>query len=172
MNIFLKIGAVLVVAFGVIGVWFSLRPLPLQTTSVPVATSTSTTSTTTSQTPSQPTPPSATDSVVLDSISPASGSVGSVVTLRGSGFTGDNIILFSGNVGARNVRLTSVTNGHQDLAFTIPSSISPDCKPGRMCAMYVRLVLPGVYSVAVENSNGTSNALSFTVLPDSTSTPK
>ncbi len=163
MNIFFKIGAVFIVAFGLIGVWFSLRPLPT-TISVPVSTSTPTTDTIASQTPSQSTPLSAAGSVVLDSVSPTSGSVGSVVTLRGAGFTGDNTILLSGNVGVRNVHLTSFTNGHQNLVFTIPSSISPNCKPGEMCPMYVRLVLPGIYSVAVENSNGTSNALSFKIL--------
>jgi hypothetical protein len=48
--------------------------------------------------------------------------------------------------------------------IVIPSSIGPDCKAGQACPMYMRLVTPGDYPLAVENSSGTSNAISFTVI--------
>jgi peptidoglycan hydrolase-like protein with peptidoglycan-binding domain len=122
-----------------------------------------------------PTPvPSPTVSMGILSISPISGPVGTTVSLTGYGFTSDNTILFA-NGAIRNVPITSTVaiacfaagNCHggirQTLTFTIPSSIGPNCPPGSMCAMYLRLITPGDYTVAVQNSNGTSNSMTFTV---------
>lgn len=165
MNIFLKIGVFLIIAFIAVAAWLALRPASAPTPSTASPISTSTVATSSSQTPpSAATPSRSRGGVRLESVSPAVGLIGSTIELRGSGFTGDNQILLSGNVAARNVHLASVTNGHQILSFTIPSDVSPDCKPGMMCAMYVLHVTSGVYSVTVQNENGTSNALSLRVI--------
>jgi peptidoglycan hydrolase-like protein with peptidoglycan-binding domain len=122
-----------------------------------------------------PTPIPPVMSMGIDSISPASGAVGTTVNVTGYGFTSDNTILFSGGA-IRNIPVTSgagvmcmlnATNCRsglrQTLTFTIPSSIGPNCPPGSMCPMWMRLVTPGDYTVAVNNANGTSNTVTFTV---------
>ena len=57
------------------------------------------------------------------------------------------------------------------LTFTVPSSLSPNCPNDSVCPMYMRLVTPGQYTVTVQNSNGTSNAVNFTVGPTISSNP-
>ncbi len=120
-------------------------------------------------------PPIPTGGVSLYNESPTVGVVGTTVTLTGFGFTNNNTILMDGNVAATNVPITSsiaiacTTNPtchggiNQSIVFTIPSSLSPNCPAGSMCPMYMRQVTPGQYTVTVQNSNGTSNALTFTV---------
>ncbi len=123
--------------------------------------------------PVPPIPP--TSSVSLYNESPTVGVVGTTVTLTGFGFTNSNTILMDGNVAATNVPITSsiaiacTTNPNchgginQSIVFTVPSSLSPNCPVGSMCPMYMRQVTPGQYTITVQNSNGTSNALTFTV---------
>jgi peptidoglycan hydrolase-like protein with peptidoglycan-binding domain len=123
-----------------------------------------------------PTPtPTPSGTVSLYDLSPSSGSVGSSVLIDGSGFTSSNTILFDGSIIASNVSSTvtglgectaNVVNCDADphgVYFTIPTSIGPNCSPGSACPDYVRLVTPGQYNVTVENSNGTSNTLVYTV---------
>ena len=61
---------------------------------------------------------------------------------------------------ASNVMIAPTT---EMLTFTVPSSLSPYCAPDSACPMYMRLATPGQYSVTVMNSNGTSNAITFTI---------
>lgn len=124
------------------------------------------------------TPPS--QSVSLYNESPSSGAVGTTVTLTGFGFTNSNTVLMDGNVAASNVPITSsiaiscTTNPschggiNQSITFTVPSALAPYCAPGYACPQYMRLLTPGSYQITVLNSNGTSNALTFTVTSGST----
>ena len=117
--------------------------------------------------------------VSLYFISPSSGKVGTTVSLTGFGMTTDNTVLMDGMVVARNVPITSsiavacttdpsCKGGiRQTIQFTVPQSLSPNCALDMVCPMYVRLVTPGTYQLSVQNNNGTSNSLSFTVV-DST----
>ena len=122
------------------------------------------------------TPPITTTSpVTLYSINPSSGATGSTMNITGFGFTSSNTILFNGNVAARNVPITSsmaiacTTNPschggiNQTITIPVPTSLSPNCPAGSACPMYAILVTPGQYNVTVQNSNGTSNSMIFTV---------
>ena len=123
------------------------------------------------------TPPVTTTApVTLYSITPASGDSNTSVSITGFGFTNSNTVLFNGNVAARNLPISSsiaiacTTNPschggiNQTINFSVPTSLSPNCPPNAMCAMFMQLVTPGQYTVTVENSNGTiSNPVTFTV---------
>lgn len=99
------------------------------------------------------------------------------VTLGGDGFTSDNIIHFGGgaivHVAAQQAIFNcpmmpaGSTGGcgaySQTLTFTVPQSVGPYCRPGEACPMYMQLITDGTYNISVENSNGTSNAVTFTV---------
>ncbi len=103
---------------------------------------------------------------------PSSAAMGSSVTLGATGLTNDNTILIDGMIAAQHVPLIntfacipSVTcnTNYQALMFTVPTSLSPDCTGSQVCALYLRLLSPGTYSLAIENANGKSNAIPFTV---------
>ena len=101
-----------------------------------------------------------TNALVLNSISPTSGNIGTQVMLTGSGFTGDNTIHFGvGGV----MHVPSQSNTY--LYFTVPSYLSPcDVTPsGGVCAQYLQQVTPGTYQIYVTNQNGTTQTLSFQV---------
>jgi hypothetical protein len=119
----------------------------------------STTPPSASSTPSQP----ASSAVELDSVNPSSGAVGGSITLVGSGFTGDNKVLFDGMVAAADAHPASSADGRQTLVIAVPSSMGADCKPDQACPMFEALVSPRAYSVSVENADGVSNAVPFTV---------
>jgi peptidoglycan hydrolase-like protein with peptidoglycan-binding domain len=126
------------------------------------------------------TPPITTTSpVTLYSINPTSGATGSTINITGFGFTGSNTILFNGNVAAQNIPITSsiaiacTTSSschggiNQTITTSVPTALSPNCPAGSACPMYALLVTPGQYSVTVQNTNGTSNAIPFTVTANS-----
>ena len=52
---------------------------------------------------------------------------------------------------------------NQTITFTVPTSLAPNCPANSACPMYMRLVTPGEYDITVQNANGTSNAIPFTV---------
>jgi hypothetical protein len=114
--------------------------------------------------------------IKIYSITPASGPVGTEVIIDGFGFTSDNTVHFgSGAIVSvpvsSSVAISCTTDPnckggiHQRLTFTVPQSVGPYCPPGKMiaCPMYMQLITPGTYKVYVENANGTSAAVSFTV---------
>jgi hypothetical protein len=119
------------------------------------------------------TPPEPT-SISIQSISPKSGPVGTEVTLTGR-FMSDNNIVHFGAGAIANVPITSsiavacttnpscVPGIRQTLVFTVPQSVGPYCKSGMACPMYMQLITPGTYKVSVENENGISNTVEFTV---------
>jgi len=107
------------------------------------------------------TPPTASSTAPFV-ITPSSGLVGSMVTIAGSGFgaTG-NTVTFNGMVSASMSDLSSPDG--RTLAFAVPSSLGPNCKPDQACPMYEMLVGSGTYRVSVITNGVTQAAGSFTV---------
>ncbi len=103
-------------------------------------------------------------SVSVQSISPSAASIGDTATVYGSGFTANNAVLFNG------FSASSVAsfNGGTQLSFTVPQYIGPNCRSGMYCAQWVRQLTSGIYQLSIENDNGTSNQIPFTVLGVST----
>jgi len=119
-----------------------------------------------------------TGSVSIQSITPSSGTVGSTVTIAGSGFTSDNTIHFGSGVIAHVAAAPAIYNcpmmpagstggcgsAAQTLTFTVPNALDPACTLSvPRCEVASRLTTPGQYSVTVENSAGTSAPVTFTV---------
>jgi peptidoglycan hydrolase-like protein with peptidoglycan-binding domain len=101
--------------------------------------------------------------VSITTLSPAQGGVGTQVAIYGSGFTQDNRVHFG--VGGA-IHVPSYNNGTL-LYFTIPTAVGPcswagDTSPIR-CLVADQQVMPGVYQISVENINGVSGSLGFTV---------
>ena len=87
--------------------------------------------------------------VQLSSLSPASGAVGTTITLYGSGFSAAGNTVYFGSVSLPNV---SSFNG-TTITFAVP-----------FVAGYGQQVVAGAYPVSVRNAQGSaSNALTFTV---------
>lgn len=96
-------------------------------------------------------------------LSPASGPVGTSITLTGTGFTSTgNIVLFgSGAI----PNLTS--SDGKTITFVLPTSLNYACYYSvprcLMMLMPTFSVNAGTYQVSVKNANGTSNQITFTV---------
>lgn len=102
-------------------------------------------------------------SISLSGISPTSGRIGTQMIITGSGFTQyDNTVRFASG-GTQH--LPSFNNG-TTIYYTIPSYVSPcDLIIGNQaCAQYVQLITPGTYPISVNNSNGTTGTVYFTVV--------
>lgn len=100
--------------------------------------------------------------ISISYLSPSEGSVNSVITIQGSGFSSiDNTVHF-GVGGQTNVN--SYNNG-QTITFTVPSSLSPCALNGNsVCPLYQQLVTAGSYPVYVTNQYGqSSNTVNFEV---------
>ena len=89
-------------------------------------------------------------------LSPQSGPEGASVTVTGFGFTNDNAVHFGHRV-VSHIRVRS--------AFGVSCTVAPNCQGGvrQSLVFKVPAAPPGKYQVYVENSNGTSNELSFSV---------
>lgn len=96
--------------------------------------------------------------VSIYSVSPVQGPIGTTITITGSGFTNDNTIMFDGMTAVRGV---SAINGR--LTFVVPEYLQPYCPPGAYCLLYVVQTMQRAYQLTVQNTNGTSNATTFTV---------
>ena len=111
--------------------------------------------------------------VTIYSVTPTSGPVGTTVSITGFGFTNDNTIHF-GSGAIVHVPISSsiaiaCTNSptchggiNQTLTFTVPAALNPVCYYSG-CKILSLQTTPGNYAVTVENTNGTSNAQTFTV---------
>jgi hypothetical protein len=123
-----------------------------------------------------PTTPVAMTPTILG-ITPTAGPTGTIMTITGTGFTDSNIVHFSvggiGNLPSAIVPVASGMNGTilDAISFTVPSSIGPYCQPDQACPMYEVLLNAGSYPVSVENANGTSNTVQFTITKDTTPIP-
>lgn len=108
--------------------------------------------------------------VIITSLAPSSGPIGTVVTIKGSGFSRNadnrvNIHSASGNVGTI-IGLKS--SDGVTLQFIMPSELIPYCRPPIICAVIITPVVAGVYNIDVvsplaEGGEALSNSLSFTV---------
>lgn len=123
----------------------------------------------------------ATSTPILAKISPSSGAVGTVITLTGSGFTSSTLVskqnvtypvpaLNSISFGDALVVPWAVTSTNGNiLTFTVPqgfSNLDRFCESDySYCSIGVlaHAAASGTYQVAVENANGTSNMLPFTI---------
>ena len=113
--------------------------------------------------PMPPVPPP-TPAPFIQNISPSSGTVGTSVTLSGYGFSNNSTVVFGGS------GISNVYSNGSSLTFTIPEYTSV-CPPGAYCIMMARQVTPGTYSIYVQNQNGTSNTVNFTVTSQATTQP-
>ncbi len=123
-----------------------------------------------------------TNAVSISNISPSSGPVGTMVTISGTGFAGDNTVYFASGA-VQHVAMIQplystgfACSGYpncvmpqETMNFTIPSSVAPYCAPGMMCAQYMQLITPGTYPLYIMNANGTSNTVYLTVTAASAS---
>ncbi len=109
-----------------------------------------------------------TSAPIITSLLPASGPVGTTVTIYGSGFgTSWNTVNFGSNI-IPNVYSTNGTS----MTFTVPSYTSPACLYSTpACSLPQTQVISGPYSVSVYNANGTSNAVNFTVTGSQNTAP-
>jgi peptidoglycan hydrolase-like protein with peptidoglycan-binding domain len=124
--------------------------------------------------------PPVTTAARLYSVNPTAGAVGASVSITGFGFTSNNTVLVDGLVAARNIPITSsiaiacttspLCHGgiNQTIVFTVPTYLSPNCPIGSLCPMFLKDVTPGTHTVSVQNDNGTSGTLTFTVTGTST----
>jgi hypothetical protein len=94
--------------------------------------------------------------LVIASISPEDGPVGTKVTLAGSGFMQENTIVFGG------AALSARSPNGVILKFTVPSILNPPCF-AEGCRILSRRAVPGPYPVFVRNANGKSNSVVFTI---------
>ncbi len=106
----------------------------------------------------------------INSISPSIGTVGTMVTINGSGFavTGNKIKF--GNLGSESNPVYSVnsTSG-MSLSFKVPESNYYSCwnpVSGPQCNVPAVMTAPGNYEVSVINTNGESNKVTFTVISE------
>ena len=99
-------------------------------------------------------------SPAITSISPSSGGTGISVSIQGSGFTSTGNNIHFGVGGIKNV---SSPDGAK-LVFTVPSAVSACDFVDVGCMAPSQEVVPGDYSLYVQNANGQSNAETFTVL--------
>ncbi len=109
-----------------------------------------------STTPTTPTGPAP----VLTKVSPTSAAIGDTITITGTGFTatGNTVKLGSGYTAALNSSTTTT------LTFTVPSALGVCAPTAQACVALALTVSPGATTLAVLNSNGTSNELAFTVV--------
>lgn len=92
-------------------------------------------------------------SVAITSFSQTSGSVGTVVSVIGSGFTSANKVVFGNSA----ISTTGTSLDGKILQFTIPASANP-CQPGQICGAPSTF-----YKVFITNTNGVSDSIDFTV---------
>ncbi|HEY1041545.1 MAG TPA: IPT/TIG domain-containing protein [Candidatus Paceibacterota bacterium] len=99
----------------------------------------------------------------INSIQPASGMPGAMVTLTGSGFTSRNNKITFGNVNGRANTITASSADEKTLVFNIPLHVK--CAAGNIGCVEsgTHLTSAGQYNIAITNANGTSNSIMYTV---------
>jgi len=111
------------------------------------------------------------------SILPTSGTVGSKITISGSGFNTlpadagtarGNYVLLDGKVASSLIS----TNDKSTLTFTVPNAVSPICglftTTFVACPQYTLALSAGTHQLSVITANGTSNSVNFTITSDTT----
>ncbi len=117
---------------------------------------------------------SSASTTTLTSIGPTNGPDGTQIALTGTGFTSSNEVLFGPQVFGGFTQSGIPSSNGTTLIFTVlgPTGNSPLCTSTGHCGgtgSGSPGTPPGVYPVSVENADGTTNTLPFTVT--STSTP-
>lgn len=99
---------------------------------------------------------------IISSINPSSGSIGTRVTITGSGFssTGNAIKFDRGFIGEG----YNFSSNGTTITFTLPDQLVP-CSPAENPCVRGSFVgvYPGTYQISVQNANGMSNTVTFTV---------
>ncbi len=96
---------------------------------------------------------------VLTSLQPQTGPVGTRVTITGTGFSN---IANTVNFGVSAYPNVPSTNG--TMVFVIPMATNPPCRNVTPpCEIATALITPGDYMLSITTSDGTSNAMTFTV---------
>ena len=100
---------------------------------------------------------------VIYSVAPLAGPMGTRITITGANFTADNnTVRFGG--GFIQWLPASSGAGSQTIVFTLRPVISAVACPGTArCPTAAHLVRPGGNAVSVQNANGTSSTMTFTV---------
>ena len=99
--------------------------------------------------------------VRLHKLQPDYGPIGTVVTIKGSGFTPtNNTILFEYH------KIKAGSFDGQTLTFIVPATVQTPCTSEGACPTSDwQAVVPRKYTVSVTNANGKSNPLDFIVTP-------
>jgi len=128
-------------------------------------------------------PPATTTPVKIYNVLPTSGAVGTTVSITGFGFTSDNTVHFGYGVIMHlpitsSIAIACTTNPschggiNQTIQFVVPSTLDPACRFSTpMCEIASMLTKPGDYNVYVQNTNGTSSAVTFSVTGPTTTSP-
>ncbi len=97
----------------------------------------------------------------LDSLSPTMGPIGTQVTVYGTGFTSeDNLVLFDGFGAIPHVASSDGTT----ITFMVPGYLEPYCRyVTPPCQAPQMQIVQKRYQITVQNAEGISGALSFTV---------
>jgi IPT/TIG domain len=100
---------------------------------------------------------------VISSLAPAQGPVRALITIHGSGFTPTGNDVHFGKIGGT-PNLPSPDG--KIVTFVIPWTLNPcGFRPANLpCPQFRMVVKPGRYDIHVVNANGTSNAVTFTVV--------
>ena len=111
---------------------------------------------------------SSNSSLVITSITPVSGPYGTVITIQGQGLTAQNTILLDGTDGL--VGITPLAAQNNTITFALPAyaydtAACTDVPAGATCHRAATLITAGTHELAVQNENGTSTPLVFTVTP-------
>ncbi len=110
----------------------------------------------------------------ITSIDPVSGTIGTAVTVNGSGFAAaGNVIHFQNAMTSMvyEARITASSANGTQIGFTIPSAVNPVCYyQTPPCASPSLQVSAGAYLVFVDAQGSTSNAKEFTVIDTATPT--
>ncbi len=101
----------------------------------------------------------------ITALSPTTGPAGTEVTISGGAFTSHgNAVYF----GAGYIPSLASADG-TTLVFTVPGSLDPACLFATpRCLRPSYATQPGTYQLAVNNANGISNQVAFTVVPTGT----
>ncbi|MBN1698567.1 MAG: IPT/TIG domain-containing protein [Spirochaetales bacterium] len=112
---------------------------------------------------------------VIDSIDPVSGSVGTIVTVSGSGFSAENntVSFQDADMDAIwEVRIPASSSDGNTIRFTVPEYINPECYYDTPpCAAPSIQTQPGPFFIWVETSSGKSTIKQFDVTAAATPAP-
>lgn len=101
---------------------------------------------------------------LISSINPASGLIGTEVTITGQGFSANNMILFSPTAPTCSNSIQAHSSNNTTITFTVPAQSDP-CSPGQplLPGGVPYPTIPGAYRIQVFSATGSSNSIDFTV---------